>query len=169
MKEKSLTRPENHDSQWLFVCNSQVGIFCSRYRELRKAYFSFHEEVLVSMKRFAMVLAVVGMVMLFASYGFSFYAWAPYAGWGAASSSSSSSGYWPASSSSSGYAWPASSSSSGTVAYCCVPASGSSSSSSSGYYWPSSGSSSSSSGYYWPSSSSSSGYWPSSGSSSGWY
>ena len=62
------------------------------------------------MKRFAVTLAVVGMVMLFATFAVGFYAWAPYASWGGYAKggygSSSSSGYYPASSSSSGY-WPA--------------------------------------------------------------
>ena len=34
------------------------------------------------MKRFAVTLAVVGMVMLFATFAVGFYAWAPYASWG---------------------------------------------------------------------------------------
>ena len=56
------------------------------------------------MKRFALMLVVVGMVMLFASYAVGNYAWAPFATWGGGNaSSSSSSGYYPASSSSSGY------------------------------------------------------------------
>lgn len=129
------------------------------------------------MKRFAVTLAVVGMVMLFASYAVGFYAWAPFASYGGGYGSSSS-GYYPASSSSSGY-WPAASSSSGYTAS-CVPASSSSSgytygcmpasSSSSGYaYCCMPASSSSSGGYYWPAASSSSGYWPASSSSSGWY
>ncbi len=103
------------------------------------------------MKKFAVVLAVIGMVMLFASYGFGWWAWAPYAGWGA--SSSSSSGYWPASSSSSGF-WPG---------YAVRGVRGAR------VAWGGWGSSSSSSGY-WPAygSSSSSGYWPMSSSSSGW-
>ena len=117
------------------------------------------QEVMVRMKRFMMVLAVVGVVLLFASYSMGFYAWAPFSAWGGASSSSgSSSGYYPASSSSSGY-WPSASSSSGYS----YP---SASSSSSGYYYPTA--SSSSSGYY-NASSSSSGYYPASSSSSGWY
>jgi len=140
------------------------------------------------MKRFAVTLAVVGMVMLFATFAMGFYAWAPYASWGGGAygkgyaSGSSSSGYQPASSSSSGY-WPASSSSSGMTygwapAYTCMPASSSSgynygagygSSSSSGYNYGSYGSSSSSGGYNYGSSSSSGGYWPASSSSSGWY
>jgi hypothetical protein len=130
------------------------------------------------MKRFAVTLAVVGMVMLFATFAMGFYAWAPYASWGGGaygkgySSGSSSSGYQPASSSSSGY-WPASSSSSGMTyscapAYTCMPAS---SSSSGGYNYGSYGSSSSSGYNYsnYGSSSSSGGYWPASSSSSGWY
>ena len=56
------------------------------------------------MKRFAVTLAVVGMVMLFATFAMGFYAWAPFASYGGGyGSSSSSSGYYPASSSSSGY------------------------------------------------------------------
>ena len=58
------------------------------------------------MRRFAVTLAVVGMVMLFASYSFGFFAWAPYSSWGNASSSSSSSGTYTASSSSSGSIGP---------------------------------------------------------------
>jgi len=117
------------------------------------------------MKRFAVTLAVVGMVTMFATFAMGFYAWAPYASWGGGaygkgySSGSSSSGYQPASSSSSGY-WPTSSSSSGMTygcapAYTCMPASGSSS----GYNY----------GAGYGSSSSSGGYWPASSSSSGWY
>ena len=34
------------------------------------------------MKRFAVTLAVVGMVMVFATFAVGFYAWAPYASWG---------------------------------------------------------------------------------------
>ena len=34
------------------------------------------------MKRFAVTLAVVGMVMVFATFAMGFYAWAPYASWG---------------------------------------------------------------------------------------
>ena len=34
------------------------------------------------MKRFAVTLAVVGMVMMFATFAMGFYAWAPYASWG---------------------------------------------------------------------------------------
>ena len=57
------------------------------------------------MKRFALMLVVVGMVMLFASYAVGSFAWAPFATWGGYgnASGSSSSGYYPASSSSSGY------------------------------------------------------------------
>ncbi|MGO9569071.1 MAG: hypothetical protein ACLP5H_16165 [Desulfomonilaceae bacterium] len=131
------------------------------------------------MKRFAVTLAVVGMVMLFATFAVGFYAWAPYASWGGGAyakgygSSSSSSGYYPASSSSSGY-WPASSSSSGMTYGCCMPAytcMPASSSSSSGYNYGGYGSSSSSGYNYgaYASSSSSGGYWPASSSSSGWY
>jgi len=115
------------------------------------------------MKRFAVTLAVVGMVMLFASYAVGFYAWAPFASYGGGYGSSSS-GYYPASSSSSGY-WPAASSSSGYT-YGCMPAS-----SSSGYSYGCMPASSSSSGYSYGYGygSSSSGYWPASSSSSGWY
>ncbi len=101
------------------------------------------------MKRLTLVVAVVTMVALVAGPAAAYMGWAPFASWGRnASSSGSSSGYYPASSSSGGY-YPASSSSSG---YAQV----STSSSSSGYYYPTA---SSSSGYYWPASSSSSGYY----------
>jgi len=123
------------------------------------------------MKRFAMTVAVVGMVMLFASISFGFYAWAPYAAWGNAASSSSSSGYdWPPAraASSSGYwgnlaatyrAWGNAASSSGWNA-------GSSSSGVNQYNYVGLASS----GYgYRNYASSSGGYVPASGSSSGWY
>ncbi|MEI7449996.1 MAG: hypothetical protein WCJ75_10245, partial [Desulfomonile sp.] len=68
------------------------------------------------MRRFALTLLVVGMVMMLASFamGRGGFAWAPYASWGGWASSSGSSSGWFGSSSSSGY-WPASSSSSGVA------------------------------------------------------
>src|SRR5271157_6234954 len=105
------------------------------------------------MKRFAVTLAVVGMVMVFATFAMGFYAWAPYASWGGGGGygrgaygggygSSSSSGYWPASSSSSGMTYGC------APAYTCMPACHCmpASSTSSGYNYGGYGSSSSSRG-----------------------
>jgi hypothetical protein len=47
------------------------------------------------MKKLALVLALVCVVTLAASYGVAYYAWAPYGAWGGYGYGSSSSTYWP--------------------------------------------------------------------------
>ena len=120
------------------------------------------------MKRFAMTVAVVGMVMLFASVSFGFYAWAPYATWGNAASSSSSGVEFPTrAAASSGAVW-------GDLGPAWQrwgnAASGWATGASSGYQHPISYVGLASSGYGTTNyASSSGGYWPMSGSASGVY